>query len=77
MSQSNQSKHIKIEHNSSPNVIQKNVRELSTAEIEQLMKQGVKQAKERMHLKGISTVASIDGKIYEEHPNGMKTLHHG
>ena len=50
--------------------------DLSTVEMEQLMKIGVTQAKKRMHDKGISTIASVEGDIYEERPDGTRILRH-
>ena len=55
---------------------QKDFRDLSTTEIEQLMKEGVEQARRRMHNKGISTIIATDDNIYEEHPDGSLTLLH-
>ena len=50
--------------------------DLSTVEMEELMRTGVARAKKRMHDKGISTIASVEGKVYEEHPDGTRTLRH-
>ena len=55
---------------------QKDFRDLSTTEIEQLMKEGVEQARRRMHNKGISTIIATDDNIYEEHPDGSLRLLH-
>ena len=77
MTQSSPSKHAEIENSSLIDIARKHFRNLSTAEIEQLMRQGVEQAKKQMHDKGISTVASINGKLYEQHPDGTRTLRHG
>lgn len=77
MTKSSPSKHAEIENSSLIDIARKDFRNLSTVEMEQLMKQGVKQAKKRMHDKGISTVALINGKLYEEHPDGTRTLCHG
>lgn len=54
-------------------VIQKDFGDLSTTEIQQLMQEGVRQARKRMHDKNISTIISVDGNIYEEHPDGKLT----
>lgn len=70
MTRFNTSKYTKIENNRLTNIAQKDFRDLSTAEMEQLMKEGVRQARKRMHDKGIPTVVCIDGKIYKEHPDG-------
>jgi len=60
------------ENRNSENIFLKDFADLSTAEMEQLMKKGVEQAKKRMHNKGISTVASVNGEIYEELPDGTR-----
>ena len=76
MTQSIPSEHTSIQNSSLVDIAQKNFSDLSTAEMEQLMKGGIKQTKKRMHDKGISTVISVDENIYEEHPDGSLTLLH-
>jgi len=77
MTQSIPSKQTDTENRTSENLSEKDFLSLSTVEMEKLMKEGVKQAKKRMHGKGISTVSSVNGDIYEEHPDGTRTVSGG
>ncbi len=43
---------------------------LTPDEMEQLAQIAVEKAVERMHTKGIATITSKDGKIYQQHPDG-------
>ncbi len=43
---------------------------LTSNEMEQLAQIAVEKAVERMHSKGIATITSKDGKIYQQHPDG-------
>ena len=74
MTQSLPSKQTDPEINSLVDITKKDFSTLSTSEMEQLMQKGVKQAKKRMHDKGIFSVASINNEIYEEFPEGTKKL---
>jgi hypothetical protein len=80
MTQSLPSKHNRTVNNDSTDITditKKSFLDLSSTEIEQLVITATTQAKKRMHAQGISTIASVDGQIYEEHPDGTRTLRHG
>ena len=76
MTQSLPSKQTDSENNNSTKIFEKDFLGLSTTEMEELMKEGIKQAKKRMHDRGISTVSSVDGEVYEEFPDGSRKLKH-
>ncbi|MCC0175821.1 hypothetical protein I4641_02345 [Waterburya agarophytonicola K14] len=72
MTQSLPSKQTETENKNSEDISKKDFADLSTTEMEKLMNKGIKQAKKRMHDKGISSVSSVNGQIYEELPDGTR-----
>ncbi|WP_146131751.1 hypothetical protein [Merismopedia glauca] len=43
---------------------------MSPEELESLAQEGVKLAIARMHSQGVPSIAVVDGKMYEQHPDG-------
>ena len=77
MTQSIPPKHNDSINSNSTDIAKKSFFDLSSAEIEQLAVEAITKARKRMHDRGISTIISIGGKVYEEHPDGTRTLRHG
>jgi len=77
MTQSVPSKSNLEEEKNPTNNESKSFRDLSSAELEQLVIKATTKAKKRMHEKGISTIFSDGDKVYEEKPDGSITLRHG
>ncbi|MDJ0593596.1 MAG: hypothetical protein QNJ72_27030 [Pleurocapsa sp. MO_226.B13] len=44
--------------------------DLTPDEIEKKAQIAVEKAVKRMHSKGIATITSVDGKMYQQHPDG-------
>ena len=76
MTQTPQSKYNETANESLTDTNKKSFFDLSAAEIEQLAVKATTKARKRMHDKGISTIISVDEKVYEEHPDGSLTLLH-
>ena len=66
----------KIANANMADIRQKSFFELSAIEIEQLAVEATTRARRRMHDKGISTIISLNGSVYEEHSDGTLILLH-
>ena len=65
------SKEAKPDFLSSSTTLEKGFFDLTPDEIEHLAQIAVSKAVERMHSQGIATITSVDGKMYQQHPDGQ------